>query len=147
MFSFSLISLSLCRQHRLLLGVSGPTVSSFFLLSLVLSLSLYVLTMIFFGVFFRPTFYRIYKRKSTEGFQSIPYSVALFSAMLLLYYAFLKTDNQIMLITINSVGTCIEATYLLMYMIYAPRPAKVLYLSFNLVFFTWISCCFSSWVM
>ncbi|XP_002270131.1 bidirectional sugar transporter SWEET14 [Vitis vinifera] len=72
-----------------------------------------------------PTFYRIYKRKSTEGFQSIPYSVALFSAMLLLYYAFLKTDNQIMLITINSVGTCIEATYLLVYMIYAPRTAKI----------------------
>lgn len=72
-----------------------------------------------------PTFYTIYRRKSTEGFQSIPYAVALFSAMLLLYYAFLKTNNGFMLITINSVGCVIEATYLLMYMLYAPKEAKI----------------------
>ncbi|KAF8387907.1 hypothetical protein HHK36_026569 [Tetracentron sinense] len=71
-----------------------------------------------------PTYYRIYKRKSTEGFQSLPYAVALFSAMLLLYYAFLKT-NGLMLITINSIGCVIEATYLIMYLVYAPKMAKI----------------------
>lgn len=71
-----------------------------------------------------PTFYRIYKKKSTEGFQSIPYAVALFSAMLLLYYAFVKQSDGTMLVTINSIGCTIESIYLITYMIYAPKPAK-----------------------
>ncbi|KAF6162670.1 hypothetical protein GIB67_013284 [Kingdonia uniflora] len=76
-----------------------------------------------------PTFYRVYKKKSTEGFQSVPYLVALFSAMLWLYYAFLKPNGS-MLITINAIGCTIESIYIIMYLIYAPRGAKVL-LIFN----------------
>ncbi|KAL9677041.1 hypothetical protein QQ045_005268 [Rhodiola kirilowii] len=71
-----------------------------------------------------PTFYRIFKKKSTEGFQSIPYSVALFSCTLLLYYGFLKTSGGLMIITINSIGCAIEAAYLTIYLIYAPQSSK-----------------------
>jgi solute carrier family 50 protein (sugar transporter) len=83
--------------------------------------------MIFFLLYFcyRPTFYRIYKKKSTEGFHSLPYSVALFSATLTFYYAFLKT-SALLLIIINSIGFAIESVYLVVYMIYAPRRAMVL---------------------
>ncbi|RWR94113.1 bidirectional sugar transporter SWEET14 [Cinnamomum micranthum f. kanehirae] len=71
-----------------------------------------------------PTFYRVYKKKSTEGFQSIPYVVALFSAMLWLYYGMLKTDGYL-LITSNSVGCAIEAAYITVYMVYATRSSKI----------------------
>ncbi|KAL7145798.1 hypothetical protein ABFS83_07G111600 [Erythranthe nasuta] len=72
----------------------------------------------------RPTFYTIWKKKSSKGFQSIPYSVAFFSASLLLYYGFLKT-NAYMIVSINGIGCVIEAIYLVIYLIYAPNKAKV----------------------
>ncbi|XP_027352629.1 bidirectional sugar transporter SWEET9-like [Abrus precatorius] len=71
-----------------------------------------------------PTFYTIYKNKSSEGFQSIPYVVALLSALLLLYYGFIKT-NATLIITINSIGCFIEVAYLTMYIIYAPKKQKI----------------------
>ncbi|XP_058194261.1 bidirectional sugar transporter N3-like [Rhododendron vialii] len=72
-----------------------------------------------------PTFYKIYKKKSTEGFQSVPYVVALFSAMLLMYYAFLKDSDGILIITINSFGCLVETVYIVVYLFYAPKMTKV----------------------
>ncbi|KAF7847679.1 hypothetical protein BT93_L2730 [Corymbia citriodora subsp. variegata] len=56
---------------------------------------------------FGPTFYAIYKKKSSDGYQLIPYAVALSSASLLLYYGVLKTDAT-MIISINAIGIVIE---------------------------------------
>ncbi|PWA79672.1 SWEET sugar transporter [Artemisia annua] len=72
-----------------------------------------------------PTFYRIYKNKSTQGFQSVPYSVALFSCMLLLYYGLIKTENGMMIVTINSIGCAIEMAYLVVFLIYATRESLI----------------------
>ncbi|KAF3432344.1 hypothetical protein FNV43_RR27084 [Rhamnella rubrinervis] len=69
------------------------------------------------------TFYRVYRKKSTEGFHSVPYLVALFSAMLWFYYALVKKDAML-LITINCFGCFIEIVYISMYIAYAPREAR-----------------------
>ncbi|XBH59668.1 hypothetical protein VPH35_114370 [Triticum aestivum] len=61
----------------------------------------------------------------TQGFQSVPYVVALFSAMLWIYYALLKS-NECLLITINSAGCIIETIYIVIYLTYAPKQAKLL---------------------
>ncbi|KAK9673275.1 hypothetical protein RND81_12G157200 [Saponaria officinalis] len=87
------------------------------------------------GVFLSPvpTFYRIYKRKSSEGYKSLPYAVALFSAMMLLYYGSLK-PNGILLITINSFGCFIEVIYLTIFVVYSPKEKKKTTLKVLLLF-------------
>ncbi|PIM98803.1 Multitransmembrane protein [Handroanthus impetiginosus] len=57
------------------------------------------------------------------GFDSLPYVVALFSATLWMYYAFLKT-NAVLLISINSFGCIIETIYIFIYLFYASKKAR-----------------------
>nr|XP_017217479.1 PREDICTED: bidirectional sugar transporter SWEET14-like [Daucus carota subsp. sativus] len=93
-----------------------------------------------FAVFLAPiaTFYKVYKKKATEGFQSVPYVVALFSAMLWIYYALLKS-NTLLLITIISAGCVLQTIYISIFLIYAPPKARIqtlkLLVSINVVGF------------
>ncbi|OWM90612.1 hypothetical protein CDL15_Pgr014915 [Punica granatum] len=75
-----------------------------------------------FVVFLAPG---IWRKKSTEGFQSLPYIAALFSASMWIYYAFLKSSSDFLLITINSLGCLIESFYLLLYVVFAPKHARM----------------------
>ncbi|KAL5725801.1 hypothetical protein ACHQM5_008903 [Ranunculus cassubicifolius] len=72
-----------------------------------------------------PTFYRIYKKRSTEGFQSTPYVFALLSGVTWIYYAFLKS-GAFLLITINAFGCVIETIYIVLFIVFAARKAMVL---------------------
>ncbi|KAL3512554.1 hypothetical protein ACH5RR_025271 [Cinchona calisaya] len=70
-----------------------------------------------------PTFYRMYKRKSTEGFHSFPYVVSLFSAMLWIDYAVVRSD--MLLVTINSIGCFIETIYIVFFIAHAPKKPRI----------------------
>ncbi|KAJ3681284.1 hypothetical protein LUZ60_015773 [Juncus effusus] len=71
-----------------------------------------------------PTFLRIRRERSTLNFQSVPYIVGLFSAMLWIFYAFVKT-GQTLLISINAFGCVIQSLYIIIYFYYAPRRGKI----------------------
>lgn len=72
-----------------------------------------------------PTFYQIYKKKTAKGFQSLPYVVALFSSMLWIYYALVKKDASLLLITINFFGCVIETIYLAIFLTYATNKTRL----------------------
>ncbi|CAN8254881.1 unnamed protein product [Cochlearia groenlandica] len=80
-----------------------------------------------FAVFLSPasTFYRVWTKKTTEGFQSLPYIMALFSSTLWLYYATQKKD-VFLLVTINAFGCFIETIYISIFLAFAPKKAKML---------------------
>ncbi|KAL9329869.1 hypothetical protein ACSQ67_004872 [Phaseolus vulgaris] len=78
-----------------------------------------------------PTFYRVCKKKTTESFQSLPYVAALFTSMLWIFYAYIKT-GEILLITINAFGCFIETVYLIIYITYCPKKAR--YFTFKMIF-------------
>ncbi|XP_028056180.1 bidirectional sugar transporter N3-like [Camellia sinensis] len=69
------------------------------------------------------TFYKIYKKKSSQGFQSLPYVVALLSAALWVYYAILNSLD-IILMTISSFGCLIEYFYIGVHLFYAPKKVR-----------------------
>ncbi|MQM21512.1 hypothetical protein Taro_054553 [Colocasia esculenta] len=97
-------------------GLHHPWAFAFGILGNVISFMVYLAPV--------PTFYRICKRKSTEGFQAVPYVIALFSAMLMIYYALVKT-NSTLLLTINGIGCFIETVYIVLFLFFAPKKAKI----------------------
>ncbi|XP_071703922.1 bidirectional sugar transporter N3-like [Rutidosis leptorrhynchoides] len=96
--------------------IQNPLTFTFGILGNIISL------MVYFAP--APTFYKIINKKSTQGFQSLPYIIALFSSMIWIYYATLKTDATL-LITINVIGCVIETIYISIFIAYAPKNIKI----------------------
>ncbi|KAF3513302.1 hypothetical protein F2Q69_00001382 [Brassica cretica] len=78
-----------------------------------------------------PTFLNIYKRKSSEGYQCIPYVISMFSAMLWIYYAMMK-EKVIIMITINTFSFFIQICYISFFVFYAPKKEQTLTVKFVL---------------
>ncbi|KAE8717782.1 Bidirectional sugar transporter SWEET6b [Hibiscus syriacus] len=80
-----------------------------------------------FGLFLSPlpTFYQIHKKKAVEEFQPYPYLCTVMNCVIWMFYGLpiVKKDN-ILVLTINSVGLVIELLYLTVYVVYANDRKK-----------------------
>jgi len=92
-------------------------------------------------VFISPvkTFWRIVKNESTEDFDSLPYICTLLSTAQWTYYGLIK-PGEYLISTVNGAGAVLEAVYVILFIIYAPKASKirtaVLVLLVDIVFFT-----------
>ncbi|RZC83891.1 hypothetical protein C5167_046679 [Papaver somniferum] len=85
------------------------------------------------------SFKSIVKKKSTENFNGMSYICTLLSTSLWTYYGLLKHDGMLT-ITINVAGAILQAIYVILFIIYAPKNSKVKHLKLagilNLGFYT-----------
>lgn len=70
------------------------------------------------------TFRRVVKKKSTESFKWQPYVTTLLSTSLWTFYGLLKPGG-LLVVTVNGVGSVLQAIYVTLYLIYAPRDTRV----------------------
>ncbi|XP_058186158.1 bidirectional sugar transporter SWEET1-like [Rhododendron vialii] len=71
------------------------------------------------------TFKRIVMNKSTEQFSGIPYVMTLLNCLLSSWYGLpFISPNNMLVSTINGTGAVIEAIYVLIFVIYAPKKEK-----------------------
>ncbi|KAJ7948810.1 Bidirectional sugar transporter SWEET [Quillaja saponaria] len=79
-----------------------------------------------FGLFVSPipTFRRVVRNRSTEQFSGLPYVYALLNCLITLWYGtpLVSLDN-LLVVTVNSVGAVFQLVYTTLYMIYT-EPAK-----------------------
>ncbi|RZC94382.1 hypothetical protein C5167_035889 [Papaver somniferum] len=73
------------------------------------------------------SFKSIVKKKSTENFNGMSYICTLLSTSLWTYYGLLKHDGMLT-ITINVAGAILQAIYVILFIIYAPKNSKVKHL-------------------
>ncbi|KAK1387555.1 Bidirectional sugar transporter SWEET [Heracleum sosnowskyi] len=69
------------------------------------------------------TFWRIIKHGSTEEYESLPYICTLLNSSLWTYYGLIK-PGEILVATVNGFGIIVEAVYVILFLIYAPKPIK-----------------------
>nr|XP_010320027.1 bidirectional sugar transporter SWEET1a-like isoform X1 [Solanum lycopersicum] len=87
------------------------------------------------------TFKRIISKRSTEQFSNIPYVIALLNCLLSVWYSlpFVSPDNLLVTI-VNSIGAGLEATYVLIFLIFAPKKEKAKICGYLVVVFSIVSC-------
>lgn len=93
--------------------------------------------------FYRVTFKRVIRKKSTEEFSCIPYIIALLNCLLFTWYGLPVVSNKwenFPLVTVNGVGVVLELAYVLIYFWYASKKGKASHSIFSFSSFN------SSWL-
>ena len=71
------------------------------------------------------TFRRVIRKKSTEDFSGVPYNMTMLNCLLSAWYGLpFVSPNNMLVWTINGTGAVIEAIYVLIFLIYAPKRMK-----------------------
>lgn len=81
-----------------------------------------------FGLFVSPipTFKRIVRHGSTQQFSGLPYIYALLNCLLSAWYgAPIVSSNNLMVLTVNSVGAIFQSIYIIFFIAYAQRVKKM----------------------
>ncbi|EXB54069.1 Bidirectional sugar transporter SWEET2 [Morus notabilis] len=81
-----------------------------------------------FGLFVSPvpTFRRIVRNRSTEQFSGIPYIYALLNCLVTLWYGTpLISPDNVLIMTVNSVGALFQSVYIILFIVYSDKPTKV----------------------
>ncbi|KAE8660212.1 Bidirectional sugar transporter SWEET16 [Hibiscus syriacus] len=65
------------------------------------------------------------EEESTENYKAVPYITTLLSTSLWTFYGFINPDG-LLIITVNGAGAMLQLTYVILFLIYAPKDKKVL---------------------
>ncbi|KAI6687135.1 hypothetical protein NL676_023963 [Syzygium grande] len=80
------------------------------------------------GLFVSPisTFGRIVRNKSTEHFSGLPYIYALLNCLICMWYGSpLVSDDNLLVMTVNSAGAVFQFVYIILFITYADKANKV----------------------
>ncbi|KAK4752891.1 hypothetical protein SAY87_021689 [Trapa incisa] len=80
-----------------------------------------------FGLFVSPipTFRRIIRNRSTEHFSGLPYIYALLNCWICLWYGTpLISSNNLLIMTVNTMGSVFQLVYIILFIIYADKRKK-----------------------
>ncbi|KAL4377652.1 hypothetical protein GQ457_02G036470 [Hibiscus cannabinus] len=70
------------------------------------------------------TFWWVVKKKSTENYKGVPYITTLLSTSLWTFYGIINPDG-LLVMTVNGAGAIFQLTYVILFIIYAPKAKKV----------------------
>ncbi|XXG84275.1 hypothetical protein AAC387_Pa10g1823 [Persea americana] len=70
------------------------------------------------------TFKRVVKKKSIENYKGLPYVCTLLSTSMWSFYGLVKPGG-LLIVTVNGAGTVLEAIYVTLYIIFAPKDTRV----------------------
>lgn len=76
-------------------------------------------------IFNRGIFRRVVKKRSTENFKAAPYVATLLSTSLWTFYGLLKPGG-LLVVTVNGAGAVMQAIYVTLFLVYAPKDTKVI---------------------
>lgn len=81
-----------------------------------------------FGLFVSPipTFRRIIRNQATEQFSGLPYIYALLNCLICAWYGLpIISPGNILVTTVNSIGTVFQAVYIVLFIAYAEKAKKL----------------------